>query len=100
MLKAWSRDHFGSVLMRIKRTKDLMLRAKEASARTGFSNEVDRLKSKLNSLYDKEEKMRQQRSRLHWLKIVDHNTKFFHGTATQRKQKSFIKRWEWCVAGG
>ena len=50
-----------------------------------------RLKKELNTLYDKEEKMWQQRSRIQWLKHGDQNTKFFHGIATQRKRKNFIK---------
>lgn len=42
-------------------------------------------------MYDKEEKMWQQRSHIQWLKNGDHNTKFFHGTATQRKCRNFAK---------
>ena len=50
-----------------------------------------RLKKELNVLYDKEEKMWQQRSKVQWLKSGDQNTKFFHRTTTQRKRKNFIK---------
>ncbi|XP_030958481.1 uncharacterized protein LOC115980358 [Quercus lobata] len=35
--------------------------------------------------------MWQQRSSVQWLKNRDQNTKFFHGIATQRKRKNFIK---------
>ena len=35
--------------------------------------------------------MWQQQSRVQWLKNGDQNTKFFHGTATQRMRKNFIK---------
>ena len=60
-------------------------------ARSGNCEEVDRLKKELNVLYDKEEKMWQQRSQKQWLKIGDQNTRFFHGFATQRKRYNFIK---------
>ncbi|XP_075665496.1 uncharacterized protein LOC142635177 [Castanea sativa] len=32
-----------------------------------------------------------QRSQIQWLKSGDKNTKFFHGSATQRKRKNFVK---------
>ena len=34
--------------------------------------------------------MWQERSHIQWLKNGDHNTKFFHGTATQRKRRNFL----------
>ena len=67
------------------------MEAKEDLVRFGVYNEVARLKSELLVLYDKEEKMWHQRSRIQWLQSGDWNTKFFHGTATQRKGKNFIK---------
>ena len=35
--------------------------------------------------------MWQQRSHIQWLKNEDQNTKFFHGTTTQRKHRNFLK---------
>ena len=90
-LKAWSRDHFGNVKNNIKQTKDRLWRAEDDSARIGEFEEVDRLKRELNILYDKEEKMWQQWSRVMWLQNGDRNTNFFHGLTTQRKRKNFIK---------
>ena len=56
MLKAWSKDHFRNVVQRIKRTKELLWKVEEFSTRTGCWDEVERLKSELSSLCDKEEK--------------------------------------------
>ena len=84
-LKSWSQEHFGHVQSSIKQTKDRLWRAKDVSVKSGKCDEVDRLKKELNVLYDKEEKMWQQRSRLQWLKNGDQNTHFFHGFATRRK---------------
>ena len=39
----------------------------------------------------KKKKMWQQRSHIQWLKNGDQNTKFFHGIATQRKHRNFLK---------
>lgn len=41
MLKAWSKDHFGNVVQRIKRTKELLWKAEDFSARTGCWDEVE-----------------------------------------------------------
>ena len=72
MLKAWNRDHFGSVLQKIKKkTKELLWVAEEVSVRTGCLEKVNRLKKELNVLYDREERRWQQRFRLQWLQSGD-----------------------------
>ena len=91
MLKKWSRALFGNVKQQIKQTKEKLWQEKVASARDRKDDEVVRLKAKLNTLCEKEEQMWLQRSRLQWIQSGDRNTQFFHGTATQRKRKNFIK---------
>ena len=49
------------------------------------------LRHELNVLLDKENRMWSQRSRVQWLTNGDRNTSYFHGVATQRKRKNFIK---------
>ena len=68
-----------------------MWKAEEESVRTGDIQVVVRLKSELNLLIDREEQMWHQRSDVKWIQSGDQNTKFFHGTATQRKRRNFIR---------
>ena len=42
-------------------------------------------------MLDKESKMWRQRARTQWVAKGDKNTRYFHGVATQRKRKNFIK---------
>lgn len=51
-------------MQKTKCIKYLLWKAKVDSARTRCSNEMERLKGELNNLYEKEEKMWQQRSHL------------------------------------
>ena len=44
MLAAWNRDHFRSVLKKIKKTKELLWRVEEDSVRTGDVEMVNQLK--------------------------------------------------------
>ena len=50
MLTAWNRDHFGSVLKKIKTLKDRLWRAEANSVRFGEVDVVNRLKKELNEL--------------------------------------------------
>ena len=90
-LKKWSRQHFGNVKNQIKKTTELLWKAEAESIRNGNCQEVERLKAELNKLCNKKEQMWHQRSRVQWIKYDDKNTKFFHGTTTQRKRQNFIK---------
>ena len=52
---------------------------------------VVQLRRELNVLLDKESKMWKQRARTQWVAKGDKNTRYFHGVATRRKRKFFIK---------
>ena len=91
MLMAWNRDHFGSVLKKIKTLKERLWRAEAVSVRSGDVDVVIRLKKELNDLCAQEERMWQHRSQVQWLQSGDQNSKFFHGVSTQQKRRNFIK---------
>ena len=91
LLKKWSKDQFGSMLSRIKDTKSALWKAEENAMKGGDYQEVTRLKSELNLLLDREEQIWHQRAHVKWVQCGDKNTKYFHGSATHRKRKNFIK---------
>ena len=91
LLKSWSKDHFGSIKNQLRMKKDLLWKAEEDSAKGGNHEVVVQLRRELNVLLDKENRMWSQRSRAQWLACGDRNTKYFHGVATQRKRRNFIK---------
>lgn len=88
-LKSWSRVHFGNVKQQMKQAKDQLWHAEEVSARTGDLEEVIRIKMELNALFDKEEKMWQQRFKVQWLKNGDQNTKFSWDCHSKEEEKFY-----------
>lgn len=101
-LKMWSKRCFKNVTWEISQKKKRMREA-ENSALLGNNVElVAKLKGELVGLLAKEEQKWQQRSKIHWLKSGDKNSKFFHTKASQRFRRNRILGIEdpngvWCV---
>lgn len=51
--------------------------------------EINVLQREINDLLDSEETMWQQRSKVQWLGLGDHNTKYFHFKASEREEKYY-----------
>lgn len=91
MLKLWSRNSFGNVKSQINKKKELLWKAEETAVKEGSYEDVIQLRRELNVLLKKENQMWRQWSRAQWVAKGDWNMKYFHGVATQRKRRNFIK---------
>lgn len=55
-------------------------------------DEVKRLRRNIEELWKQEEAYWSQRSRVHWLKWGDRNSKFFHASTIQRRNRNILHR--------
>jgi hypothetical protein len=89
-LGAWSRESFENIGRQIEDIKKELQQAENRAIQGGSHENLQTLRKKLNSLFEKEEKMWRQRSRSLWLAHGDRNTRYFHSRATQRRRRNHI----------
>ena len=77
-LAVWEKDSFGSIKRTLQAKMKQLQRLEEMFGGGDKEDEIIQLKGEINDLLYKEEIMWKQRSRVHWLKKGDCNTKFFH----------------------
>ena len=70
MLIAWNRDHFRSVMKKIKKTKELLWRVEEDSVRTGDVEIVNQLKKEFNEPCEQEGKCGSKGLKYNGYKVV------------------------------
>jgi hypothetical protein len=89
-LGSWSSETFGNIGKQIEATKTQLKHAETLSIQGVNHENLQTLRKRLNSLFEKEEKMWRQHSRSLWLANGDRNTKYFHSRATQRRRRNHI----------
>jgi hypothetical protein len=89
-LGKWSRLHFGNVTRQLVEKRHQLQEAEVNAIQGGGLDILKKLKSEINFLLEKEERMWRQRSRTSWLKDGDRNTRYFHGQASQRRRRNRI----------
>jgi hypothetical protein len=90
LLKQWSRDSFGSVRREIKKLQSHLSTLNSSSTTTDHLQEGRYIEQKLCELFEREEIMARQRSRVDWLREGDRNTAFFHARASTRRRSNKI----------
>ena len=89
-LSKWGMSVFGQIPRKLKEMQDsLSVLTKEDTAGQNGA-EINRIRKEINILLDDEELWWQQRSRVQWLGEGDHNMKYFHHRASERRQKNTI----------
>jgi hypothetical protein len=74
-LKKWGRDSFGAVRTKITKL-ERKLKVLRLASSDGTEPEIRSLEHELCELFEREEIMARQRSRIDWLKKGDRNTTF------------------------
>ena len=89
-LTRWSHNNFRNIRRDLEKKRKELAQVERVVVQGGGLDKLWLIKKEVNALMDKEEWLWRQRSRTLYLKDGDHNTKFFHRCATQRKQKNSI----------
>ncbi|OMO86337.1 reverse transcriptase [Corchorus capsularis] len=89
-LENWDVTVFGNVRYGIQRKKKELEQAYITAQVTGVSRQLHDCLDEFNDLYDREEIMWRQRSKVSWLREGDRNSRFFHSVVNTRKAKNNI----------
>ncbi|XP_073120906.1 uncharacterized protein [Henckelia pumila] len=90
-LQQWASRHFGNIPCQIQRKRDQLERIRNHESWIYEMNNIKELEVELEKLSSQEELLWKQRSRSDWLAAGDKNTKFFHRTASLRKEQNTIR---------
>lgn len=85
-LEAWSKDSFGVPHKEIRTLEKCLSWLRNTSDTRTYSDEEKDIEKRLCELFEREEIMARQRSRVDWLKAGDRNTSFFPCTNLSQEE--------------
>ncbi|KAF7140564.1 hypothetical protein RHSIM_Rhsim06G0091800 [Rhododendron simsii] len=91
-LQAWHKGKFSKMKDQIATLKCKIEALQGGPISLASKLEEEQLTAKLNKLWEQKEMYWHQRARLNYMKFGDKHSKFFHITATQRRQRNLILR--------
>jgi hypothetical protein len=89
-LTKWDRDVYRSSQQRLHQLGEDLRCMEERNHSDDTQVQMNKTRAELNELLKREEIMWRQRSRVQWLQEGNHNTKYFHNKANQRRRKNAI----------
>ncbi|XP_073359649.1 uncharacterized protein [Aegilops tauschii subsp. strangulata] len=89
-LRSWSKEAFGSVRKNIGKMERRLATIRASPPSPSSLAEEKHIEDQLCELFEREEVMERQRSRVDWLKAGDRNTEFFQARATARRRTNKI----------
>ncbi|XP_073360453.1 uncharacterized protein [Aegilops tauschii subsp. strangulata] len=89
-LRSWSKEAFGSIHKKIGKMERQLASIRASPPSPASLSEEKHIESQLCELFEREEIMECQRSRVDWLKAGDHNTEFFQARASARRRRNRI----------
>lgn len=91
-LTQWSRESFPNNRKLINELLEKLNACKNDCCDENGRTKAADIAKQIDCLWEKEEQYWAQRSRVQWLSYGDKNTKFFHTTTVQRRQRNKVSR--------